>query len=409
MFELLSSASILAAAAFAAPFIMNWLADNNVLFTKVKEGTAKAIMAGGSFHHFLMSHRGFHLNDPRWKNDGSGRYLDDPVIGPWGVVANNELALRGLGSYTPENFDSRGWLMRKLGLYWVGIPPFRSVYQYSFSWNEELVGTAGRHELWHRDDKTEFVYTANFPYMVLLDSAETSDRLPLDGVYQLVVRVTNPFRALFDTENWFQTITALANRQARNYVGQNKYADLVAETKKDGDSSGAGSFSTSIVMLNTRLPGEDIDTGGVLRQNGVRIVSADLQQLEITGANKQAIVDATLRAYTAEQEAIATRTAGDAEAAATLAKGTAAAAVTRLQGEAVGQAYGARLKALKKFGDLSGLLLQTDAMSAEGPGRTVVWANNPLIAARPGLAEALEHLGIKTPEDLKAILAAKEA
>lgn len=396
MIELIAGVSAIALGAGIAPFFMNWLADGDVLFTKVREGTAKAIMTGDTFHHFLLSHRGYHLNDPRWKKvDDDDRY--DNSLPAWEVIKNPNAEL-------PEKYDDRGWLLRKLGLFWVGLPPFRSVYEYNFVWNEEKVDATGKPHLWNRENRTNFIYTSKFPYLVVIDSAENKDNLPLDGKYQLTLQINNPFSALFLTQNWLESVEAYSNRQARNFIGAHTYAELVSETKQDG--SGDQRFSTAIVELNETLPGQTDKKIGTKKQNGVTIISADLQQLEISGDQAGTIRDATLKAYTANQEAYATVAAGEAEGKAELARGTAKAKVIELTGTATGLAYKERLSALKDFGDLAPILLQTDAMSAEGPGRTIVWANNPFIASKPGLAEALEGLGIKTPEDLRNLMQA---
>lgn len=399
MLELIATASTIALGVGIAPFFMNWLADGDVLFTKVKEGTAKAIMTGDTFHHFVLSHRGYHLNDPRWKkNMNDDRYNID--FAPWEIVPNPADSK----SKPPELYDNRGWLLKKLGLYWVGLPPFRSVYEYNFVWNEEKVDTTGKPHLWNREGTTNFIYTSKFPYLVVIDSAETEDRLPLDGMYQLTVQINNPFSALFHTENWLESVTGYANRQARNFIGARKYGDLVSETKVKGDPNDEERFSTTILELNMVLPGQTGTDNGTRKQNGVTIISADLQQLEITGDQAGTIRAATLKAYTADQDAYATVAAGEAEGKAELARGTAKATVIQLTGRSVGMAYKERLTALSEFGDLAPLLLQTDAMSAEGPGRTVLWANSPFISSKPGLAEALEGLGIKTLEDLRELM-----
>lgn len=394
MFGFIATVSAIALGAGIAPFFMNWLADGDVLFTKVREGTSKAVMSGSTFHHFLLSHRGYHLNDPRWKKHDDTRY--DDYFPAWEIVKNPDKEL-------PEKYENRGWLLRKLGLYWVGLPPFRSIYEYNFVWNEEKVDTTGKPHLWNRAGSTNFIYTSKFPYLVVIDSAETEDRLPLDGMYQLTVQINNPFSALFHTENWLESVTGYSNRQARNFIGARKYADLVSETKKVGDAQDER-FSTTILELNDALPGQTGSDNGTRKQNGVTIISADLQQLEITGDEAGKIREATLRAYTADQDAYATVAAGEADGKAELARGTARAAVIELTGKATGSAYKERLAVLQEFGDLAPILLQTDAMSAVGPGRTVLWANNPFIAGKPGLAEALEGLGINTPAALRELI-----
>ena len=59
MFEILLGLGLLmiitVLAIGAAFLVFPWLAEENILFTKVKEGTAKAIMRGDSFDRFVMS------------------------------------------------------------------------------------------------------------------------------------------------------------------------------------------------------------------------------------------------------------------------------------------------------------------------------------------------------------------
>jgi hypothetical protein len=391
------SAIALAGTAIATPFFLNWLADGDVLFTKVKEGTAKAVMIGKTFSHFVMSHRGYHLNIP-------GNPEFDPREPAWEVLENK----RGK---TPDFYDDRNWLFKKLGIFYVGIPPFRSVLRYKFAWNEEKTGTTGKLSVWVRERLTDFIYTSNFPYLIVIDSAETKDRLPVDGIYQLTVRITNPFKALFDTENWMENVSASANRQARNFIGASNYSELVSEDEnREGEKGPGDSFSKPVVLLTTELPDETVVPGrkrrktGLAGRNGVTIVSADLQQIDITGPRAAEILDATVKAYTAEQDAYATKQAGEASAAADLAKGTANATVIELKGKAEGVSLDARLSILSKFADLGQIVVQADAMKADGPGKTIIWANNPFFASKPGLADTLAGLGIKTPEDLRDLM-----
>ncbi len=376
--------------AICLPFFLNWLADGDILYTKVREGTAKAVMRGKSLNHLVMSLKGSHLNDPEasWF---------DPSIPEWEVVKNEP----GI------TCDSRKFLSRSLGLYFVGIPPFRSVYAYTFSWNEMRRNkSSGVEEVWPRDERTNFIYAVPFPYVILLSEAETDDRLPVDVEYLLTVRVVNPFKALFDTEDWMQVVTGAVNGVARNFVGHQNYDDLVSDIPKDGDATGHGKFFQLLKGLNDHLPdGSD----GLHAKYGLVIEAADIQRVDIAGKHKDDILKATVAAYTADQEAYATKAAGEAtadatrqvgfaEAEVTAKRGEAEAAVLRQKGLASADALKARTKVLVNAGSMGSVIAQTEAMASTGPGKTVIWANNPLMGAIPAVADALAGNGSAKPE-----------
>lgn len=108
--------AIFVGALISLPFFLKWLAKGDILYTEVPERTAKAIMRSGSLDHFVMSLKEYHLNKP-----GSRRF--DPTKPEWEVLKNRP----------NKNYDDRNPLSRWLGLYWVGIPPFRKVYSYTFA------------------------------------------------------------------------------------------------------------------------------------------------------------------------------------------------------------------------------------------------------------------------------------
>lgn len=393
------SGSALLAGTSSLPFLMNWLADGDDLYTKVAEGTAKAVMRGKSLSRIIMSFQGHHLNDP------SAPWYDESLP-EWEVLKND------LG----ETYESRGWLTKKLGIYSVGIPPFMSVYNYRFAWSEmELDVTTGKEEISTRKDFTDFIYVIPFPYVLVLAEAETRDNLPVDLQYQLVVKVTNPAKALFGTENWREVVTGAANSEARNFVGSKSYQQLVSETHEPDEHGPAGPddrFAKMILALNNHLP----DGGSGLRERyGVEVVAADVQRVDPAGDNKALIEEVTVRAYVAEQDKIATIKAGEGKAGAILAEGNATAEVTErqaraealaisLKGKAEADALVLELAAWNKGGTINAILAQTKAMAANGPGKTVIWANNPLMQQHNGLGGIFDALGLKTAEELEGYL-----
>lgn len=371
--------------ATSSPWFINWLADGDVLFAKVPEGTARAIVAGKSFHGFISSVRGKRLNDPHKDGfDGlkpSWELLDDPTPERGGLL--------------------RGWF----GVFFVGIPPFRIVYKYRFQWNEFRPNEKGADEIWPRDMLTSIVYCIPFPYAMTLSEAETSEGLPLNVTYQVTVVITNPFKALFQTENWMEQMSAAVSRAVRNYVGSRTYEQLLSETNKnkDGESEINDNFSRPLTVLSKKLL-DDVEEGlnsGLAGRFGVTILSAELFSVAVAGPTASKLLDATTAEYVAEKTAKAVVIAAKAEAEAITAKGNAEAGVIRTKGEAAASALIARINAIGE-GEVGKLLAQLDAMSAEGPGKTVVWANSPFLPE--SIPSLLNTLGIKSGAQLRKFL-----
>jgi len=384
---------VIAGMLIGLPFFLKWLADGNVLFTTVPEGTAKAVLKSKTLDHIVMSLKGFHLNKP-------GSYWYDSDLPLWEVVKNKP----GI------KYEDRNFLSRWLGIYYVGIPPFRTVYEYLFEWNEMRLGTNGSKEVWSRKERTDFIYAVAFPYIFIVDEAETQDRLPVDVEIQATVRVVNPYKALFDTENWMEVVSGALIAASRNFIGSEDYGDLVSEIRKtrSGDQASC-QLCTSVLKLNDAL---ENGTAGIHERYGVVIDMVDILRVDIAGERKAEILDATVQKYTADQKAYTTATLGKAEAEAALAKGTASAKVIELEGVAKAsaienaglaeaKALTARLAAWNGGGTLNALIAQMEAMGSQGPGKTVVWANNPFVQKFSGLAEALDTLGLKSLDDLK--------
>lgn len=336
-----------------------WLAKENILVTKVNEGTAKAIMHGNSLERFVMSFKRHHLNDPEkpWYN---------PNKNDWEVVYH--------GKNADDDYDDRWWLIKYLGLYWVGWPWRASVYVYQFEWNETYTDrSSGKEKVLSRGEATDFVYVADFPYAIITDEAETKDNLPTDELTLVTVAIRNPYRALFGSEDWMRRVTAAINRHVRDFVGDQTFDELRESEKKD-------EFSQPIIELNDKLPDDkklpdgSLDSSedhGLTQRYGVHIRTADLQSIALSGEGQKRHQEATTRKYVAAQEAEAVRLEGQAQAD-----------VIEKIGKAEAEALRSRLAVIQEHGDAGMALAGYDAIqeSSKGPGNTVIWANNPLTA-----------------------------
>jgi len=370
------------------PIFFQQLAKENILFTTVKEGTIKAIMRGDSFERFIMSFAGYHLNDPtktetktkklpRYKTE----YFDEEAqenkrLPDWEVVYHGKGNKKGFKEIDDETYDDRSWLLRKLGLYWVGWPWVNNnVYVYAFEWNETSTNKEGKEKILPRAEATDFIFVADFTYAILTEEAETKDRLPVTVLTLVTVAIRNPYRALFSGEDWMKRVTAAINRHVRNFVGSKNFLDLISLKEKHW-----ADFSQPIIGLSVRLlDDKDEPPYGLKGRYGAEIRTADLQTIELSGDAKKKNQESTTKEYEAKQEAQLKLIIGQAEADVIEKKGTREA-----------EALGKRLKVIKEYGETGITLAGYDAIqeSSKGPGNTIIWANNPL-GPLAGIAEKL--------------------
>lgn len=341
----------------AIPFFFQWLAEEDIFFTTVKEGTAKAIVRGKSFERFIMSFEGYHLNDPS-KTDWHRSEKPD-----WEVLYHGRGNTNGFVREDDRFYDDRSPLLRYLGLYWVGMPWAYSVYVYGFEWNETITGEGGKEKILPRAEATDFIFVADFTYAIETDGAETEDRLPTDELTLVTIAIRNPYRALFSGEDWMRRITAAINRLVRDFVGKHEFANLISADLSD--------FSKKIVTLSKELPDDEPVPAprGLEGRYGVIIRTADLQTIELSGGAQEQHQKATTRKYVAEQEAVATRLDGQAKAD-----------VIEITGEKEASALRKRLEVIKEHGEAGIALAGYDAIqeASKNAGSQIIWANNPL-------------------------------
>lgn len=289
------------------------LAQMKIFFTSPKEGTVEVVVSGDSDPRFILAFRNHHLDEEGNVKPGPGK---------------------------------KRWIDHSLfGIYWVGVYPFYKIYTYEFRWTEWTQPQDNTtYRPVGRDEETSFIYVKDFPYYAKITDARTrkGELIPVDMEFILTTRCSNPYQALFGTEDWLAQVMAATEAAARNYVADRGFYDLVSEKDKAPENSTVltpvgthtplvkedDSLNATLILLNDLVSGKP----GLMKSCGITIVRAEMLTIKMTPeaektigssatlqfvteeATKATITKAKGKAEAAVHEANAVKTAADAEA-----------------------------------------------------------------------------------------------
>ncbi len=298
------------------------LAKNNLFFTLVNEGEAKAILQNQQFDHMVMAYQGhdFRRNVP---NDVAAD-TPDPTD-DWDIVELPRYQnTDSVASHSRRGFVSaptRFIVSLFRGLHWVGIPPFASVYKHTFSWTSftevpQADGTLLRTPVpvqKEGDDALDYILVQGDQYYTKVKEAECKDNIPLDIELIIYGETVNPYKSLFRIEQWLEATTNMVAARMRDFVGSQTYVDL-RETAID--SKGAVSDVDSVGVES------EIDTYFkhtvtlIEKEYGFRISKIKIINVAPGSDLAEDFIRASTLIYVAEQNATAkiATAKGDAEA-----------------------------------------------------------------------------------------------
>jgi len=222
------------------------LAPNNLFFTFVLEGYAKVVVRAGKFQKTLI----------QW----TGTTIDEN-----GNVVNG------------EEFHLFG------GLRFYGWWPLDKIYEYKFRWIS--IDENGDFES-RSEEKFDRVMLKPDVYGCLVQAAEDKDLIPLDLKLVLEMRVVNPYKALFQIQNWYEAVLNRIRPYVRDFVSIRQYAQLISQDERIGEQIQ-----------------EKLGEGGIIHsfenEYGIEIVSLELKNID----PPQDIRERTLRKFSAQREA----------------------------------------------------------------------------------------------------------
>jgi len=100
-----------------------------------------------------------------------------------------------------------------LGMYWIGIYPWRSIYERHQQWLEWKSTPSGR-EIQFRDEMTPFLIAKPFEYAMLLVEAEDKNGVPLNIYFTVILMPVNAVIPIFGNNDAYGQVQTLCLGEA---------------------------------------------------------------------------------------------------------------------------------------------------------------------------------------------------
>lgn len=276
---------------FFALIVVKWMAEKNIFFTIAEEGTAKAIMWNGKFHKIVIKYRNHYITSD-WD------ILNNPSISP----------------------PKEGIISKFLGgITWIGIPPFAEIYKYKFRWVTVKQSPEGeKHEA--REKTIDYILLKQDIYFVKVTKAETQENMPVDVGLELTIEIVSPYKALFKTQNWLETIENQIAGEVREFIGELRFSELNEAKARSAE------FYEKLREGRIRKFEEDY---------GVRIILIQIKSIDPAGELSKHFVEASTKEYVGEETAKAeiAIAKGKAKVITTLAEAKASAIIAEAKAE----------------------------------------------------------------------------
>jgi len=222
-------------------------------FTLVQEGTAKIVVRFKGFKKCLMRWEGYEFDNE------------------WNV---RPIAEVGKKLHLPGGFR------------FVGFWPMDEVYKYKFRWTDIEI-KEGKEVIDHHEKEIDYILVRPHEYIGVLPEIETKDRIPSITTWIFLIRVINPYKALFVAPiNWLEKVQARVNPILRSYVASQEYVTLLAVKEA----------SIDLIKLSEELKKEKEN---ISKEWGIEIVFIRLREVEAAPKYKEAVARQTEQKYSA--------------------------------------------------------------------------------------------------------------
>ena len=321
-------------------YFIHEMSSKDIVFTRVKEGTAKLIMLGDAFFRVVFNWNGHFMQRPlrpwgfkRKVVDANGKIMRIPERDNQGniVTVNGRPKLikaKSVKLRTYEVVDSHlvdslffqfairplmalgNMMLKVLGLHgikFLGIPGLNSIHKRTFRWNslrqyetEKTVNTEGG--IYYEPQLVEnmdYVLLQPDIYYARVEDAEDTNMIPLDLDTTLLIRITNPVLAVFGPQDWLEYVWGTYLPYVRVYTARLDWHKLNKERDKQAEDMGYSLFDIQQEIYNT---------------SGASIQSFRFLRVSPAGDLKQKYENAATRPYFAQKDAEVVKISADAQA-----------------------------------------------------------------------------------------------
>ena len=286
----------LIAGIFAIIGLVYFLAKNNIFITFVEEGTAKTILKFGKFSRAIMTYEGYGL-DTEWTIRDKENEVDDKG----NITCNGKLLKNDQGKNIKLRKEP---LLRFGGLRWVGIPLIHSVHRYNFRWisfeQGEEEGNLVQKAIPHEKESIDYILVQDDVYYSFVREAETDGMVPVNLDLLLIIRIINPYKALFRVQNWLEAVQNQLKPALRGFTATLTYEKLIQKKEQ--------------VERETDEFLQETGTADYLERNyGVRLKRVGIVHIDPSGERGKTYVEAASKKWEADKEKERIEVIADAE------------------------------------------------------------------------------------------------
>ncbi|GMX58883.1 MAG: hypothetical protein MCSN_5370 [Candidatus Microsyncoccus archaeolyticus] len=233
-------------------------APNDVFGTFPEEGYATVIVRGLGFRKLFLKKKGFGFNNN------------------WDVVPIEYATVR------PREF---------LGMF-LFLWPFERLYVYKQKW----VKYTEKEKPVEKEEVLRGALLKTYVYFIGLSGAEDLINMPIDIGMAVEMVIVNPYKALFQMQNWYRGISNFIQGEIRNEVRKQNYSELIAKGERSLDYILIEKLETLVSLVKD--------------QYGVEI--SKIKIVQISPADKE-LVKASTRMAVAEFEKKAIKVEAEAQ------------------------------------------------------------------------------------------------
>lgn len=197
--------------------IADYEVSNFGFFTSIAPGQVKIIETGNHFVRCIMA-----FEDHAFKGH-LGRSIDPRTSEYWEVIETDSEQsdthpIPFISTLNPLSWLFwiwQRWVFFTTGYVFTGMYPWRKVRTYKLDRQKKL---HGNDDVTEKEDYSDHFRVADFVFPLVVEEADTLDKVPVRVRIDLVLRVFNPYKAAYDTDDWASRIASTAKDIVTSYT-----------------------------------------------------------------------------------------------------------------------------------------------------------------------------------------------